>query len=213
MDFPRPGSMPWINQTDSQFQKIRLFFPTAIKIFQRIRQSCELLLDKKELIKTLNDSNFDVIVIHCLDFCTFGLTRVLKIDAYVWMSTGILLEEMAWYSGSPLALSYVPSLSPPSQPGPLSLWDRLKNTLVSGLVFGLFQYGVVHTYTEIFRNRFGHDFPHYDEILRKTQLYFANVDPTFEYARPVSRNVISVGGLTMEKPEKLSEVRFKSLIF
>jgi len=32
-----------------------------------------------------------------------------------------------------------------------------------------------------------------------------NTDPNFEYARPVSPNVISVGGLTMKKPEPLKE--------
>jgi len=118
----------------------------------------------------------------------------------------MMIDPMTWYSGSPLALSYVPNLvALADEDGRLSFWGRIKNAFFSTLIMGVFQYGVISPYTEVFRNRFGPDFPHYGDILRKTQLYFSNADPFFEYGRPWTANVINVGGLTMKKPEPLSD--------
>lgn len=142
-----------------------------------------------------------------VDFCTFGLTQVLNIDAYVWMSTAFLADPLAWYSGSPLATSYVPNIVAPTDPsGRMSFLDRIKNAIASFMMIAVWKYGVVGGYTESFRKKFGPDFPDFDEIFRKTQLYFINSDPFFEYARPTPENVINVGGLTMKKAEPLNEV-------
>ncbi len=44
----------------------------------------------------LNSANFDVAIIHTIDFCTFGIMRQFGVKAIVWMSVLFLIEPMAW---------------------------------------------------------------------------------------------------------------------
>lgn len=85
----------------------------------------------------------------------------------------------------------------------MNIFERAKNFLHHELIVNVVDIFVLPSITEIFRNNFGPEFPHFADLFRKTQLYFINADPLFEYPRPLMPNVIYVGGLTMENPEPL----------
>ncbi len=38
------------------------------------------------------------------------MIHLLEIPTYIWMSSGIFMENMAWASGAPSPPSYVPSM-------------------------------------------------------------------------------------------------------
>jgi hypothetical protein len=60
-------------------------------------------------MRELRTRTYDVAIIHMLDYCAFGLAKVLNINATVWMTTAFLFEHMAWHAGAPLETSFIPS--------------------------------------------------------------------------------------------------------
>lgn len=175
-------------------------------MFKTVSADCERLLKNEKLLNKLKSQNFDVIIIHMMDFCSFGMAEAIGIKATVWMSTAFMVDPMAWYSSCPSSPSYVVSGAHPVTDR-MTFLERIKNTIASTAVEGMFQYGVVMTYNEIFERQFGSDFPTLGQLMHNTQLYFINSDPFFEFPRPTLHNVIYVGGLTMKNAEPLDEVR------
>jgi hypothetical protein len=93
----------------------------------------------------------------------------------------------------------------------MTLPERIRNFLQTGLFTSAVEYFVLGAYTDVRRNNFlsslnasllqvfrakyGNDFPAIESIIRETQLYFINADPFFEYARPTQHNIIYMGML------------------
>ncbi|VDP26916.1 unnamed protein product [Soboliphyme baturini] len=51
----------------------------------------------------------DVAVVHMIDMCWMGIVEHLGIRHRIWMSTGFLIDPIAWYSQTPTPTSYVAS--------------------------------------------------------------------------------------------------------
>lgn len=181
-------------------------FVNITHVFQPLSQDCRDVLKDEKLMQQLKAKNFDVIIIHLVDFCSFGMAHALGIEGIIWMSTAFAVDPMAWYAGMASPASYVVSAPYPATDR-MPFTERVKNFLVTTTVHTLFQFGIVRVYNSIFHEQYGPTFPTFNELLYKTQLYFINSDPMFEYPRPVTPNVIYVGGLTMKNAEPLNEVK------
>lgn len=163
-----------------------------------------MIADEK-LINKLKAEKFDVAIIHVADICGFGLMKVLGIQSYSLFSTAFMVDPIAWISGSPNPVSYVPSAVTEFMPT-MSFVQRAQNVLASAVTVGVFVYFIVPEYTTLFRKQFGQDFPDVFDMISNTSLYFINSDVFYDYPRPTMANVVFVGGLTMVEPSPLNEV-------
>lgn len=194
------NSMTWESKDESFVKKTG----QMKQMFRMFSSDCERLLDNDEMLTKLKNENFDVIVIHVVDFCSHGMAEVLGIKGTIWMSSAFMPDPFAWYSGSTLNPSYIVSFS--SFTDRMTFSERMQNALSTSMMHLISIYGINWTYDEIYRERFGQDFPSLDTLLFKTQLFFINADPFFEFPRPTTHNVIYVGGLTMKNAEPLTKV-------
>uniref|UniRef100_A0A914WEH4 glucuronosyltransferase n=1 Tax=Plectus sambesii TaxID=2011161 RepID=A0A914WEH4_9BILA len=191
----------WADQSifDTDFSYIK-------KVFSEFKGSCGRFLNDTThpVHKQFMSTKYDAIVIHTLDFCSFGLARVVNNPSTIWMSTAFMHDPLAHYSGVPYPASFVPTAMS-TFTDQMTLPQRIRNFVQSGIMTKAAEYFILSTYTEFFRAKYGDDFPSIPDLMRETQLYFINADPFFEYARPTQHNVIYMGGMTMEKPEPMNE--------
>lgn len=174
--------------------------------FRTLAKGCDKLLQDDVLLNKLKSLQFDVAVIHYMDFCSFGLAHHLGIEGTVFMSTAYMLDPFAWYSGSPNTFSYIVS-GLHDTTDKMNLYHRARNLALGTICYVAFQYGISWTYTDLFQKHFGPEFPSLNDLMYSTDLFYINSDPFFEYPRPLTPHVIYIGGFTMKKAEPLTEVR------
>lgn len=177
-------------------------------LFSSLSTDCERLLKDEDMLQTIRSKKFDVIIMHFIDFCSYGMAHSLGINGTVIMSTAFMVDNMAWYSGSPSPTSYVVSAANVVEDR-MTFTERIKNTVMATAIASVFQYGIAWTYSDIFHKIHGPEFPSLGQLMYKTQLFYINSDPFFEYPRPVPHNVIYVGGLTMKNAEPLTQVSLR----
>ncbi|GMS94324.1 hypothetical protein PENTCL1PPCAC_16499 [Pristionchus entomophagus] len=67
--------------------------------------------------------------------------------------------------------------------------------------------------TAAFRNEFGNDFPHIEDLMAKAPLVLVNSNEMYDFARPTLAKIVNIGGIGMKMtaPKPLPE-KFSSLI-
>uniref|UniRef100_A0A914W8K3 glucuronosyltransferase n=1 Tax=Plectus sambesii TaxID=2011161 RepID=A0A914W8K3_9BILA len=196
----RMDQMPW---------EKRSIFSIDLSILKRFKEltigGCAEFLNDTDhpVYQHFLTEKYDVVILHMIDWCGFGMTELVKNPSRIWFSPTFMTDVMAHYSGASYPASYVPSAMF-SSTDKMTLLERLKNFISVGMMRPLVEYSMYAPITKIFRDKFGADFPDITDIIRETQLYFINADPFFEYPRPLQHNIIYIGGLTMQKSEPLN---------
>jgi len=106
---------------------------------------------------------------------------------------------MAWLLAVPMPVSYAPLVFEAGEASAMTYWDRAQ---------ALFQYvGIVSVYlrgiagtTQLYRERFGPDFPDVAHIARESPLVFVNTHELVDFPRPTLHNVVHLGGLGVKVP-------------
>jgi hypothetical protein len=127
----------------------------------QLLSSCETLISDSSVMRELRSHTYDVMVIHALDYCAFGIAHMLRINATVWMSPAMMFESMAWHAGMPIESSYIPSgewvcahtvpfTAMHAVGEDMSLFKRVKNMLAGGAVMYMFDSFFASYYTSMF---------------------------------------------------------------
>uniref|UniRef100_A0A914XF58 glucuronosyltransferase n=1 Tax=Plectus sambesii TaxID=2011161 RepID=A0A914XF58_9BILA len=100
------NQMPW--------QK-RSIFKVDLSVIQLLRniltQGCASFLNDTThpVHQHLFTEKYDVVVIHAMDMCTFGITEMIKNPSRIHMTPMFMPDSMAYYAGVPSPPSYVPA--------------------------------------------------------------------------------------------------------
>lgn len=143
--------------------------------------------------------------------CYLAFGRHLKVPV-VGTVASVFHDWLNQMSGNPLNLAYIPSF--------FSIYDqrmnfqeRLTNFLLSHYITWQMHY-YTNSQTKIVKEHFGMDLSHIEELYNDVALYLVNSHYSLNGIRPMTTNVIEVGGLHLRDDDKpLSPVRFNKSFF
>ncbi|KAM6224375.1 UDP-glucuronosyltransferase 3A1 [Rhynchocyon petersi] len=171
-------------------------FQTFLEFVGKLALQCSHLLRKNDMVDSLKNENFELVVLEIFDFCPLLIAEKLgKPFVSILASTFGVLEF-----GLPSPMSYVPVFHS-LLTDHMDFWGRMKNLLMF-FDFQMKQWQLRSMYDNTIREHFPEGSrPVLSHLLRKAELWFINSDFAFDFARPLLPNTVYVGGL-MAKPVK-----------
>ncbi|XP_055609693.1 UDP-glycosyltransferase UGT4-like [Uranotaenia lowii] len=160
-------------------------------------------LQSPQFQKLVREEKFDLVVVGWFmnDFVV-GVGSLFDCPTVLYCSAGFIsLTNMV---GNPVEVSSVPHLMLGNM-GPMTFWDRVKNTLFNTVDSGIKLY-IKHTTRPFYDYNFPAEkgFPSYEEAKRKVSLVFYNSHFTQTVPRPYLPNMVEIGGLQIKpKPDPL----------
>ncbi|XP_041487067.1 UDP-glucuronosyltransferase 3A2-like [Microtus oregoni] len=167
-----------------------------VKIYKFFGDLCSHFLGREDIMDSLRNENFDLLLFDYLDFCSYLIAE--KLEKKFVTLLPMQFSYMDFVLPSPL--SYVP-VSGSSLTDQMDFWGRVKNFLMF-IDFSLRQREIFSQYDATIQEHFAEDSrPVLSDLLLKAELSFVNSDFALEFARPLFPNTVYVGGL-MDKPAR-----------
>ncbi|GMT25245.1 hypothetical protein PFISCL1PPCAC_16541, partial [Pristionchus fissidentatus] len=142
-------------------------------------------------------------IVENVDMCAVAYSQFVKPRSLITSSSSFAYSYMNEEFGIPLALSSNPS-SYVSHLDVHSMWSRLANIYANWIVHCRL-YLRRHLMEELFRAKFGADFPSMQEISSHAAYTLVNSEPLIDYGCPTLNRVISIGGIGIKEPKALDE--------
>ncbi|GMS99256.1 hypothetical protein PENTCL1PPCAC_21431 [Pristionchus entomophagus] len=164
---------------------------------------CAGVLKETALLERLNNEKFDVMIAENFDMCGIGLVPLIRPKALINGAASAPLPFMNSEFGLPLSLSTNPSVAN-SHLDVHSFLSRLKNIYAEALGYNFF----VPSRTlvqQLFREKFGPDYPSLTEISSRAAYTIINSEPLLEFATPILNRIVYVGGLGAREPKPLDQ--------
>ncbi|XP_006074944.3 UDP-glucuronosyltransferase 3A1 isoform X1 [Bubalus bubalis] len=184
----------------------RCKFEHFLNIMELLGHHCSHLLRRKDVMNSLKNENFDLVIVEMFDYCPFLVAEKLGKPFVAVLPSALGTVDF----GLPSPLSYVPvfySLLTDQ----MDFWGRVKNFL---MFFEFFkkQWEIQSAYDDTIKEHFPDDSrPVLSHLLTKAELWFVNSDFAFDFARPLLPNTVCIGGL-MSKPVKPVPQEFENFI-
>ncbi|KAK5975235.1 hypothetical protein GCK32_017902, partial [Trichostrongylus colubriformis] len=129
--------------------------------------------------------------------CGNGLAHVLGIKSHFWVSSCPVSDYMAWVLGMPQPSSYIPSLMGMDITHRPSYLERVLNVWSTFMYVYIAHKSTLEA-TEMFRRRYGADFPSLEDIAADSDVVFVNTDEFVDFPRPTLPHVVHIGGLGVD---------------
>uniref|UniRef100_A0A7I5EBQ6 UDP-glucuronosyltransferase n=1 Tax=Haemonchus contortus TaxID=6289 RepID=A0A7I5EBQ6_HAECO len=157
---------------------------------------CRATLRRKEFLNWLERERFDLAYAHIFDVCTVGLVHAAKIPSWIWLSSGSVVDYVAYVVGIPTIPSYVPPWMM-EQAGEMNFYQRTKSLIGHGLIKFFWRRLIADPETALFREMISADFPDLLDLASKCPLVMANTNDFYEIPRPTLAKVVNIGGVGM----------------
>lgn len=135
--------------------------------------------------------------------CYLAFGRHLKVPI-VGTVTSVFHDWLSEVSGNPMNLAYIPSMFSIYDQH-MSFKERLINVLLSNYISGQMHY-YTNSQLEFVKKYFGIDVPHIKDLYYDLSLYLVNTHYSLHGIRPMTTNVIEVGGLHLKDDDQPSPV-------
>ncbi|XP_061463767.1 UDP-glucuronosyltransferase 1A1-like isoform X1 [Rhineura floridana] len=190
------------------------FLKTVVELYINVSEvtsmfasACRLLLHDTELVKFLQQSNFDAMFSDPVLPCSPILAEYLSLPTiYFLRGLPCALDYQA--AQCPRPLSYIPS-DFTSYSDHMTFTERVKNVLMMSLTSSF-----CHSYFGKFDNLASEFLQRKITILElfsKTSIWLMRTDFVFGYPRPVMPNMVSIGGINCELKKPLSK-EFEAIV-
>ncbi|GMR37897.1 hypothetical protein PMAYCL1PPCAC_08092, partial [Pristionchus mayeri] len=186
----------------SNFDPVMMLFMPKAFASQFLGQ-CKAVIKETEILKKLQAEQFDVMIVENFDMCGVGYSHLVKPKSLITTGASSPFSFMFQEFGIPTALSYNPS-SFMSSMDVHSMFDRAKNMYADIMMHVMFYPGR-WMLEELFREKFGADFPSMEEISSNAAYTFVNSEPLIDYAAPTLNRVIPIGGIGAKAPKPLDK--------
>lgn len=193
------GEMSFTNP--SLLDKITLF-SNLTELTNMYTTSCRHLLYDEELMKYLQDSKFDAIMMDPVLPCGPIVAEYLSLPS-VYFMRGLPCNLDYKAAQCPSPSSYVPKIFTYSSDN-MTFAERVKNFLIgaSEHVFcDLFYLNYKNLASEFLRREVT-----MLQLFSQASVYLMRYDFVFEYPRPVMPNMVYIGGINCKQKQPLSEV-------
>ncbi|XP_012662507.1 UDP-glucuronosyltransferase 3A2 [Otolemur garnettii] len=171
-------------------------FENLLKVKEQLGFQCSHLLSRRDIMDSLENENFELVIIESFDYCPFLITEKLRKPFVSILTTSFAILDF----GLPSPLSYVPVYSS-LLTDHMDFWGRVRN-FVTFFTFSRRQWQVQSMFDNTIKEHFPEGSrPVLSHLLLKAELWFVNSDFAFDFARPLLPNTVYVGGL-MAKPTK-----------
>ncbi|GMR37894.1 hypothetical protein PMAYCL1PPCAC_08089 [Pristionchus mayeri] len=178
-----------------------LFMPKAFAM-QFVYQ-CKAVLEDTDVLKKLQAEKFDVMIVENFDMCGLAYSHLVKPKSLITSGASSPFSYMFEEFGVPTALSYNPS-SYMSTMNVHSMFERAKNIYADFMMHVLFHPGR-SMIEELFREKFGAEYPSLQEISSHAAYTFVNSEPLIDFAAPTLNRVIPIGGIGAKAPKPLDK--------
>ncbi|KAJ1365482.1 hypothetical protein KIN20_025794 [Parelaphostrongylus tenuis] len=162
-----------------------------------LTETCRKVVENKEFLNWLVLQKFDLAFSYMFDVCPIGLIHYAKIPSWIWLSTGGLLDHMAYYMGVPTIPSYVPT-SLMDSTDQMDFVERVKSFVGHTLIIALWKRLFADRETEHFRRLIDPHFPDIVDIAKKCPLVMLNSNELYEAPRPTLSKIVNIGGVGVE---------------
>ncbi|XP_037305851.2 UDP-glucuronosyltransferase 2A3-like [Pungitius pungitius] len=173
----------------------------ALELHEKTRKMLELLFENKELIQSLRDANYDLVLADPALPGGVILAHYLRLPLVFnvrWTSQG-----EGHFSIAPSPLSYVP-MTGTELSDKMSFLQRLLNVIIFGFTeFQIARY-VIPNYAGLIDKYLGPEMD-FKSLFQAADLWLMRVDFVFEFPRPTMPNVIYMGGFQCKPAKPLPE--------
>ncbi|GMR57581.1 hypothetical protein PMAYCL1PPCAC_27776, partial [Pristionchus mayeri] len=156
---------------------------------------CNFTLQYPGLLEQLAKEKYDAAISEPICFCGFGIFEKLGIKNVASALSTAASEGSFFATGAPSFPSYVPGVMG-KYSDRMTFLERVKNSLGS-LAPLLFWPQLQGPFNEMFKQKFGADFPTSEELLAQTSLYFMNSEPITDFPRVITHKIIDIGGISV----------------
>ncbi|XP_034854891.1 UDP-glucuronosyltransferase 3A1-like isoform X2 [Mirounga angustirostris] len=184
----------------------RYTFGKFLSFMEQLGLQCSHFLRRKDIMDTLKNENFDLVIVENFDYCPFLVAEKLGKPFVSILSSSFGTIDI----GLPNPLSYVPVFHS-FLSDHMDFWGRVKNFLML-FDFSISQWQIQSVYDNTIREHFPEGSrPVLSHLLKKAELWFVNSDFALEFARPLLPNTVYVGGL-MARAVKQVPQEFENFI-
>ncbi|XP_017655822.1 UDP-glucuronosyltransferase 3A2 isoform X2 [Nannospalax galili] len=171
-------------------------FEKFLKSVELLGFQCSHLLHRKDILDSLRNENFDLLVVETFDYCPFLIAEKLE-KPFVSLLPSLPASVDI---GLPSPISYVPVFHS-LLTDRMDFWGLVKNLLMF-FYYSTKQKKILSQYDSTIREHFAEGFrPVLSDLLQKAELWFINSDFALDFARPLLPNTVYVGGI-LAKPVK-----------
>ncbi|XP_056610194.1 UDP-glucuronosyltransferase 1A5-like [Triplophysa dalaica] len=187
---------------DSDSAKFLVFFNQMVLLQSFIVRNAEGLLFNKDLMKKIQDYNFDAILTDPFEPVGVIAGEYLSIPA-IYMQINLPCGVDTLASQCPTPASYVPQRNThfTDQMSFLQRCINLIRTLLQPTACK-----VLHAHADEIASRVLQRKASMVEIMSHAALWFMRFDFAFEFPRPLMPNMVMIGGMATKKPKPLSQV-------
>ncbi|KAM9766008.1 UDP-glucuronosyltransferase 2B31-like isoform 1-T2 [Menidia menidia] len=176
-------------------------FTTFVEIHSAVGEFVSAILDDKELVRSLRESKFDLML---TDPCWAGgviLAKYLNLPL-VYNVRWIVTTE-AHFAIAPSPISYIP-LTGSGCTDKMTFFQRVKNLIIYLFVQMYDILATKHIYQPLCDKYLGSDYD-FEQIKIDADIWLMRVDFVFDYPRPTMPNVVYMGGFQCKPAEALPE--------
>lgn len=167
-------------------------------------KACETQIKDQNLMTKLREAKFDIAIATATDYCPIGMIDILQIPTRIWMTGDKFRDHMAWAFGVPSTASYVPSSWSPYGDR-MNFFQRFDNFFLHLFGHAFHWIFAVNPIQKIFHKHYGKHFPDIVSLAAKSPVVFVNNHELLDFARPVTHNVVYMGGVGIWKVYPLKE--------
>ncbi|GMT36356.1 hypothetical protein PFISCL1PPCAC_27653, partial [Pristionchus fissidentatus] len=178
-------------------------FQYGSSYFLWINAQCKGVLDEPGLMEKLTKEKYDVMLVETFDMCGIALSHLIKPKSLITCAASVPIALQAAEFGLEPAFSYNP-IPIVSHVDIHSFWSRAWN-LYACIVYKLTWIASRTGIEDLFRERYGDEFPGLTEIASNAAYSFINTEPLIDLATPTLSRVIYVGGIGAREAQKLDK--------
>ncbi|XP_069693019.1 UDP-glucosyltransferase 2-like [Periplaneta americana] len=168
------------------------------KLTEIVEFYCELQLSSKGVKQLLNSQpgyKFDLIIVEAsLGGCLYGFITKFGSPPVVVISSHGMFPWLSTLMGTPENPSYMPNYFLPYS-SRMTFGERIHNYIIHSIFTFYYKYSIVSVQESVARKHFRETLLPYLDIQRNFSLLLANIAVGLDEPRPLSSNVIPVGGM------------------
>ncbi|XP_054555443.1 LOW QUALITY PROTEIN: UDP-glucuronosyltransferase 1A8-like [Talpa occidentalis] len=193
--------------TDALWEKQGIVLFTLLNarsssVFEYFFSHCRVLFKDKKLVKYLEESTFDAVLLDPLDMCGLIVAKYLSVPSVIF-TRGAFCHYMDEGTQSPNPLSYIPrTFSFFSDV--MTFWERMQNHYLH-MQEHIFCPYFLKTALEVASEILQTPVTPYD-LYSHASIWLIETDFTMDYPKPVMPNMVFIGGINCHQLKPLSKV-------